>query len=223
MELETLYAGIAERGTACIRAGGERVDPWLRHPKQDTRMGITLLIRVSGEVQAPILEMERALAAVEPHQYYYPASDFHITVLDLLAATPGFVCTDALTEDYDRILTRALPLFKPFSISFRGMIPSESAILVKGYYDDTLMRIRQEVRRALRDEGLPLQERYETISCHVTIARFAGPLRDRIGLLRVLQENAEHVVGDFSVRDLELVCHNWYDSQKTVLRAYRLG
>jgi 2'-5' RNA ligase len=223
MELLTLYAGIAERGRACIEECGEQIDGWLQCPERDTRMGITLLIRIPGEMQGRILAMEQELLAVEPHQYYYPASDFHITVLDLLAATPGFVYTDALVESYDRVLARTLSLFGPFSISLCGILPSEGAILVKGYYEKALTQIRQMIRQALRDERLPLEERYETISSHVTIARFAARLQNRAALLHILSENAVRDFGEFQVCDLQLVYHNWFDSQKTVLANYRLG
>lgn len=223
MELMTLYAGIAERGMACIEDCGEQVDGWLRCPERDTRMGITLLIRIPTEMQGRILRMEQELLAEEPHQYYYPASDLHVTVLDLLAATPGFVYTDALVADYDRILTQAVSLCEPFSISLCGIVPSESAILVKGYYEAALTQIRQRIRKALRDERLPLEERYETISAHVTIARFAEKLQNRAELSQILSANTARDFGEFQVRDLQLVYHNWYDSQKTILAEYRLG
>lgn len=222
-ELSALYSGIAERGFACMQNSGEFVDAWLGQPERDTRTGITLLIRVPEEAGERILRVEDRLQKAEPGQYYYPAKDLHITVIDLLAARPGLVCPEELIGRYDATLTRILTGFGPFPISFRGIMASEGALMVKGYCGETLQDIRRSIRCGFRQEFLPLEERYETISAHVTFARFAKPINNREALSRVLKEDEALNLGDFPVKSLQLVQHNWYDSKKTVLAEYPLN
>ncbi|MBE6829826.1 MAG: 2'-5' RNA ligase family protein [Ruminococcaceae bacterium] len=222
MEQASLYSEIAERGTDCIRNSKEQIDPWLKHPEDDTRRGIALLIRIPDEAKEQILRMENALRKAEPDQYYYPASDFHITVLDILAAKPGFPCTHALAESYGGVLAEVLSCFQPFSVSLRGIIPSESALLVKGYSEETLAQIRRALRNGLHSHHLALDERYQTVSSHITFVRFMEQLQNRRELLRILEKNAGRGFGRFEVKSLQLVYHDWYDSRKTVLAEYSL-
>ncbi|MBW7573638.1 2'-5' RNA ligase family protein [Caproiciproducens faecalis] len=223
MELSNLYSEIQTRGITCIGDCREQRDNFLKHPASDTRMGISLLIRVPNEVAEQIVKVEHKLCKAEPGQYYYPTPDLHITVLDVLAAKPDYVYTSSLVDSYNNVLTKVLSSFPSFSIFLKGIIPSPNAILVKGYYQKTLAQIRQSIRKELHSERLPLDERYETISSHITISRFSDKLQNRTELLRVLSEYAEYDFGEFEVKRLQLAYHNWYDSKKTILAEYPLS
>ena len=73
----------------------------------------------------------------------------------------------------------------------------------------------RSLRRVLALHALPLEERYPTVSCHITAARITRRLRDPQGFLAFAAEPVSF--GCMDVDAFELVFHNWYDSQKTVL------
>ena len=171
-QLDDLYASIRAKGMDAFLAGGA-VDDWLNHPDADTRMAVALVIRPAEAVRQRIRCTLDRLQADFPELYCYPASDLHITVLDILRGRPGLEKpSPALLAQYNACLCSAAVQLPAFSIQFRGLTLSDGAIMVKGYDDGGLEALRSSLRPALRAAGLPLEERYETFSCHITAARF---------------------------------------------------
>ena len=224
-EPKDLYAEIDARGRAAIRAGAVQCDPWLRRPQgEDTRMALALLLRPAPAVQPALLRAEARLQAAAPAQYYYPAAQQHLTVLDLRAGRPGYVCTPAEAERYRAVLAPVCAGIQPFPLEFTGLAVSENAVLAKGYYaPGGLDALRAAVRAALRKSGLPLEERYETRSAHITAVRFARPLADPSALLAALDAERSRPFGRFVVHTVQLVCHDWYDARGTLLAELPLG
>jgi 2'-5' RNA ligase len=103
-----------------------------------------------------------------------------------------------------------------------GLIASPGAIMVKGTYSANLAVFRQELRKRLADAGLPLAERYPTISGHVTVARFAHPLEQRTQLLQRLKADAQLPFGEFRVHQLDLVIHDWYNHHSKLIDSFQL-
>lgn len=110
----------------------------------------------------------------------------------------------------------------PFPVAFCGLLASESAVLAAGWPGPELQTLRERLRRVLPQNGLPLAERYETTSCHMTAARLARPAARRQDFCALLDEQARTSFGGFAVDRLELVYHNWYDSRKKTLAAFPL-
>ena len=59
-------------------------DKSLNNAKNDNRMSLDLLIRIPSEISDKIEECISELKNIEPNVYYYPKTDFHITVIDIL-------------------------------------------------------------------------------------------------------------------------------------------
>lgn len=214
LNLNALYRRIAEKGERAVLNGG-MADDFLLHPERDKRMSVALLFRIPAAVADAIFRAVQTLRFRAPELYYYPVSDYHVTVLDLLRGRENLVCSPELAASYAQVIEKVVSS-SSFQVAFRGMIAAENAVLAKGYYDRTLERIRERIRSALRAEGLPLEERYETRSCHVTVARFPSRIQSPKNVLRVLSSQEETVFGSFTVESLELVYHNWYDSKKEI-------
>ena len=87
-KLDALYARIERESRAALLRGG-RADAFLRHPEADTRMSVVLLFRPTDEITARVGGMLRDFQTRFPALYSYPASDMHVTVLDLLRGRPG--------------------------------------------------------------------------------------------------------------------------------------
>ncbi len=215
-KLNALYKNIAARGACSIQEGG-KIDQFLAHPEQDNRMGVSLVFRIPDFVKISILKKMKDIEQCAPELYYYPPTDFHVTVLDLQRAKPGLVCSSELARRYTEAIRHAAKGIRPFEVRFCGMVASDSAVLVKGYYDPAFEVLRQKLRTILRESDLPLDERYETFSCHVTIVRFPCKIESPFAFSDVISNLANSDFGKFTVDSVQLVYHNWYDSHKEIL------
>ena len=216
--LDDHYDSILSANRAKILSGGNG-DPFLKKALTDNRMSLVVLIRISYDVTEKINSCIRDLKDIEPDLYFYPAEDFHITVMDILKGEEGRVIPPNITE-YIRCIEECSKSISPFKIEFNGLTASDNAILVRGYYDDQLMVFRQKLRDLLKQGGLPLEERYKTISSHVTIARLHSKFQNPDKLLDYIDK--PRVFGTMAVSDLEISFHNWYDTQKEVLSIVKL-
>ncbi|WP_195987042.1 2'-5' RNA ligase family protein [Clostridium sp. D53t1_180928_C8] len=219
MKLENLYESIMNKGITAIENNKEYVDS-LIEDKTDTRMGITLAIRPSENLKKEIMNIERKIREVENNQYYYPENDYHITLLDIITARQGFIYTTEQVENCKKITINAVKDLKQFEIKLKGVIASDGAIMVKGFYEVEMELLRQRLRQSILDNNMNLDERYPTISSHITIARFKNKIQERKGLIEILKEYENYDFGTLKVSEIELIYHNWYDSKKEVLEKY---
>ena len=219
-----LYEDIGRRGRDAFLHTGGQPDPWLSRPSEDDRMALTLVLRPSPEAAEAALRALKPLRRLEPRQYFYPASDLHITVLDLIPGQPGLPCpSPPLIQRYRDLLAPVLADTASFPVFLRGLTASESAVLVKGYYHSgTLDGLRARLREALAQGGLPARERYGTRSCHLTAMRLAAPVSDTSAFLNALRQLEDHPLGVFPVCQAELVYHDWYDARKQILASFPL-
>ena len=222
MELDSLYEGIMIRGIDSVRKQKEYVDHHI-DDMADTRMGITLVIRPTAEINERISRMEEELRKIEPEQYYYPQEDYHITLLDILTARQGFAYTKEQVSTCRQLSEEVIRRAKPFTIHLKGIVLSEGAVMVKGYYENEMEHLRRHLREAIINYGMQLDERYPTISSHVTIARFRTEIKLREQLIDKISEYKELEIGTFPVSQIDLICHNWYDSKKEVLSSFLIG
>ena len=190
--LDNHYDSILATNREKVLAGGIG-DPLLKNALTDSRMSLVVLIRISPDVEERINCCLDDLKGIEPNLYYYPAKDFHITVMDVLKGEEGRV---------------------------DGLTASDNAILVRGYYDDQLMVFRQRLRDMLKQRGLSLEERYKTISSHVTIARLHSKFQNPERLLDYIEKPRSF--GTMTVSNMEISFHNWYDTRKEVLSVVEL-
>ena len=219
-----LYEDIGRRGRDAFLHTGGQPDPWLSRPGADDRMALTLVLRPSPEAAEAALRALKPLRRLEPRQYFYPASDLHITVLDLIPGQPGLPCpSPPLIQRYRDLLTPVLADTASFPVFLRGLTASESAVLVKGYYHSgTLDGLRARLREALAQGGLPARERYGTRSCHLTAMRLVTPVSAPTAFLDALRRLEDCPLGVFCACQAELVYHDWYDARKQILASFPL-
>lgn len=213
------YDGILETNRERILQGGVG-DPHLLHPESDTRMALALVIRPAPDLARRMAGYLESLEQLAQELYHYPASDFHVTVLDLLRGEPGRMLPPNWRE-YACCIRSCAREVSPFNLGFFGLCASDNAILVRGYYESGLEQLRQKVRGALAAHDLPLEERYQTISSHITVARIPTRLHHPSEVLDFVGQDVPF--GKMKVEAVELVFHNWYDSQKHILDTIPLG
>ena len=216
--LDNHYDSILAANKEKILAGGMG-DALLEKAPTDSRMSLVVLIRISSDVAEKINSCIDDLKRIEPNLYYYPAKDFHITVMDVLKGEEGREIPPNITE-YIRCIEECSKGITPFKIEFDGLTASDNAILVRGYYDEQLMVFRIKLRDMLKQKGLSLEERYKTISSHVTIARLHRKYQNPEKLLDYIEKPRSF--GTMTVSNMEISFHNWYDTRKEVLSAVDL-
>ena len=213
--LKEHYNNIFFKNKEKITKGGTK-DDFLSNVKNDERMSMVLLVRISPNISENIETYINKLKEIEPDSmYFYPQSDFHITIIDILKGEKGRNIPENINE-YKNCIFECSKQIKPFEIEFEGLTASDNAILVKGFYDNELQKFREILRENLIKNNLTLEERYKTISSHITIARVKDKINNPEKLISFI-ENGNYNFGKMKVEYMELSFHNWYDTKKQVI------
>lgn len=218
-----LYEEISNNGLTKIKKGKEYIDNWINNYEQDRRMGISLLIRPSEEIKEKIQSVLYEMEEIEPEQYYYPIEDIHVTLFDLITARQNFYYTNEQVDTFKKITRIVLADVNKFEINFDGIVASDGAIMVKGYYEQPMEYIRQMLRKEIIKNNLKIDERYTTRSSHITIARFSKHIKERDKLIKYIEQHKRYPFGKIKVSEIELIYHNWYDSKKEILNRYKIS
>lgn len=216
--LDELYNGILEQNRHKLLSGGIG-DPFLTSSSIDERMALVLVFRPSAQIVDRITTHLGRLRNMEPDLYFYPARDLHVTVLDILKGMQGRQIPDNI-EQYIQCIKECTAQIRPFIVEFEGMTSSDNAAMAKGFYEVDLENFRIMIRRAFAQKSLPLEERYQTISSHITVARIPVKLQNPKAFVDYIMELVSF--GTMKIDSMELVFHNWYDSKKTVLAKFPL-
>ncbi|WP_378956485.1 2'-5' RNA ligase family protein [Pelosinus sp. sgz500959] len=222
-ELDGLYNRIHFKGEGAIRNKQEVIDQFLNNMGEDKRFGLTLQINIQGATNDLYKDIIKQIKKIEPDLYFYPDSDLHITVLEVISGNSEFEKDDAQNNKMIELIENALSSIIKFDIEFKGLIVSDAAVLGKGYYRQGLNQIRNKIRELSREENIDVEQRYQRTSAHFTGIRFKSPLKNRSQLLDIVQKYNVAEIGRFRVNELELVIHDWYNRRKEVIKTFTLG
>jgi 2'-5' RNA ligase len=226
--LHARYDALWNDAAPLVRAGGATLDPWALHKAGDGRRGLTLLARPAPAVADRLVAFLERLRALEPGQYYQPRADLHHTVLSLFTATVDHAAHLAHEAEYEAAVAEAAAETPAFEIAVQGVTLAPGAVLAQGFpRGDALERLRERLRAGLVARGLGggLDQRYRLVTAHMTIARFAAPLRDPGRFVDALAEARATPFGVTLVDRLELVLGDWYQSaeRERPVAAYALA
>ncbi|MFZ1291544.1 MAG: hypothetical protein WAR79_15720 [Melioribacteraceae bacterium] len=196
--------------------------------ENDTRYGITLLIRPPIFIKNKIQIFLDDLRKIEPIQYYYRNSDIHITVMSIISCHNGFDLSKINLEDYFSVISKSIENEKSFEIIFRGITATQSAIMVQGFWEEnTLNNIRDNLRENFRQTDLEqsLDKRYSIKTAHSTIVRFRNDIKEKDKFIELLEKYRNYNFGKFGVNELEFVANDWYQKIEKVklLKTFKLG
>ncbi len=225
---QKIYERLWHEAALAFEAGRTRIDPQLPDKIGDPRRGVTLLLRPNQAVQHSINAFLGKLAEAAPGQYFYRPEEFHVTVLAII---PGSEHWQEKIQHLDvcrSVIGKVLKEHREFSIAFRGTTATAEAAMIQGFPgDDTLLRIRNHLRKELRTSSLSheLDRRYRIHAAHLTVMRFCRPDTDWKRLKTLLEANRATPFGETRVESLQLVLTDWYSSvnRVRVLEEYRLG
>jgi 2'-5' RNA ligase len=159
----------------------------------------------------------RELRRLEPDQYYYSPSEFHLTILSLFTATEKFLPFFAQKERYIAAVDSAFQIALPVRIFFEGITASSSAVMIQGFFETQMLnRLRDRLRRQLGVRGLGkgIDQRYRLQTAHMTVVRFCAPLRHPAEFAQALEQARRRAFGAMTVRRLFLVQNDWYMSRR---------
>lgn len=201
-----------------IKTDQYQLDPLL-DAETDTRAGLTLLIRPNQLVKKAIQSFLDQLKAIDPHQYYYPESDLHITVMAIISCYEGFTLNQVIVEEYVELIQKSLESVHPFEIECKGLTASPSCILLQGFWkDDTLNQIRENLRFHFKNSHLQqsIDQRYAIQTAHSTVVRLRKPLLNKAAWLECVEAYRDFDFGTFTVDTVDLVFNDWYQREEKV-------
>lgn len=211
--LAARYDSMWAEAAPIVRAGEANIDSWLSRLSEDPRRGVTLLARPSQAVAAALEAFLGRLRALEPAQYYQPMADFHHTVMSLFTATADYPPYLEHLPAYRDAVAEAIAGVPPFSIEVRGVTLANGAVLAQGFpLDSNLAMVRNRLRSELATRGLggALDLRYRLETAHITLVRFAAPLRNAARFVDALAAARAISFGTSAVSAFELVLGDWY-------------
>ncbi len=194
----------------------------------DTRRGITLLARPPARITAIIETILADFQRSEPTQYYYPATDIHLTILSIISCYSGFRLDMIDPAAYQRAVGAILRSVRPFTITFSGLTASPGSIIVQGTpHGDGLAQLRAQTREFFRQSGLQqsIDQRYSIQTAHATVMRFKNKILNPSALLENISKYQRYFIGSFEVDTVELVYNDWYQraANTVLLEKYALG
>ena len=116
--LDNHYDSILTANREKILAGGNG-DAFLEKALTDSRMALVVLIRIPSVAAEKINRCIDDLKGIEPNLYYYPAEDFHITVMDVLKGEEGRRIPPNINE-YIRCIEECSKDISPFKVKERS-------------------------------------------------------------------------------------------------------
>ena len=162
----------------------------LRTPGSDRRGGVSIIARPPAAVIHHIAVLQQHLRTYEPRQYYYPAGDLHLTVLEICSGRP-----------LSQVNLIAAGVVETLPLAIRNFSVAHLGTPVLGYdaracalnfipADQTLAHMREQLVEQLVAHGVNLAPRYPAQSAHITFMRYVESLRAPpqrwVGVLREL-------------------------------------
>ncbi|MDF7815659.1 mutarotase [Hymenobacter sp. YC55] len=227
MTLQEYYDTMRQEAFHRLARGEAQLDFQLQ-TMQDDRRGLTLRAKLPAPIAARVELMLADFQQIEPEQYYYPASDLHLTILSIISCRSGFTLDTIDSAAYQHAVRGSLQASSSFTVTYTGVTASANAIILQGTpADEGLAQLREQVRSYFQRTGLPqsMDERYVLQTAHSTVLRFRAPLRNPARLLEKIEAYQHHFFGSFEVEALELVYNDWYHRAPNtlVLETYPLS
>lgn len=220
MNLQDYYDAMRATAVRQLAQGQAELDPLLDAPADDRR-GITLLARPPARITAALEAILDDFRRTEPHQYYYPAADVHLTVLSIISCYRGFELPMIDAAAYRAAVREIVGPVRPFSVTFSGLTASAGGIIVQGTpLGSGLAELRDRTRAYFQQSRLQqsIDQRYSIQTAHSTVIRFRSNILGTNALLAKIEKYQHHFIGTFEVNEVELVFNDWYQrAENTVL------
>jgi 2'-5' RNA ligase len=222
-----IYETLWNDAVSAFGRGEQQIDRHLSDRQNDSRRGVTIILRPSPAVLGRVKDFLDQLARAFPDQHFYRPEELHVTVLSIISGSESWRKEIRQLIPCRAIISEVLSRQRSFRINFRGVTASPGSVMIQGFpTGDGLERIRFELREAFARNGLGglLDRRYEIRTAHMTAMRFSRPEADWQRLISWLKEDRDADFGETEVRRLQLIWGDWCASAGCVrtLQEYRL-
>lgn len=218
MDLDNYYNKLWKQSLQKFSSNEFEFDPSI-NSEDDNRYGITLLARPSKEVKQHVSTILEEIRNIAPHQYYYPESDLHVTILSIISCHAGFSLDQIDPADYEKVVQSAIDSIAPFEIEFSGLTASPSCILVQGFpRNDQLNILRNELREKFKKFSLQhsIDKRYQLQTAHMTAVRFKESIENAERFISKITQLRDRNFGSCIIDQVELVGNDWYQQKEKV-------
>lgn len=209
------YESIFYENINHIKSNDILIDQHLLDPDNDNRTGLSIITKPGYGIKNLYDSLINGFRKIEPDQYYYPFTDLHITVFDFITAGENIQFNDKLLENYISVTGKVFKNEFPITIVFKGVVFSKAAGLIKGYdHDDRIINIRHKIRVCLQESGIKANERYESVTTHMTFCRFTRKIKNCEDFLFHMSRIKEIPLGNYTFDYIDIVIHDWYNKSE---------
>lgn len=161
-------------------ADGEIIDEELKaelaRPGSDRRFGVNVVAYPPARVLETIWAIQRDVRLTEPRQFFYPAANLHLTVIEL-ASGGDERDADELFRQTRVMVGDAVRELRAPRLSRAGLRPDPKACSLSFTSFEGLEELRDSLTERLTRNGLLVEPRYRAPTAHVTFLRYLEPLR----------------------------------------------
>lgn len=201
------------------------VEPVLDYANDD-RMCLTCIVYLSSQLQEKIAStIIEPLAAADRKQYFYVPGSLHITIQNVKAIHKPPLYTEQDIIKVREVFKKVIPRHQAFSFELCGLLELPTSISIRGYCDERLLTLVQELRRALVDVGVPDDKKYASDDVFFgasTVCRFTNKPDDsffqQVSVLKQI-EIGKQEVQEVLLITTNAVCH---PQKTTVIDRYTL-
>lgn len=216
--IQGIYDHMWRRFKNAVQCNEYELDPYLLDIKSDTRRGITALAYLNQDNSAALEQMiafQRSVQAIEPHQYYHPFDELHLTILSIISCVVDFQLSDISSVEYIEIFQSIACEIPPIEIHYKGISASPNCIVVQGF---PVNRCLEVFRESLRDRfaasgvRVSFDSRYKLVTAHSSLIRFKSPITHGEELFALCEKYRAHDFGCLKLHYFDLVFNNWYQN-----------
>ncbi|MCK2214930.1 hypothetical protein MF672_014210 [Actinomadura sp. ATCC 31491] len=191
------------RGRQALLSGRATYDPPLTEGAR--RWGAAGVLRPEGEVVARLSALAATLPA--PGHWVHGGPSLHVTFRSLEPYREHVPEDDPLRRAYAGALAEAAAGLRPARLRLRGVSPHPGGVLVHGRpEDDTLDLLGKRFAGALASRGVrDLDHGRRRDLWYVSLAHFAGPVRDPAAVVAWCDAHADADLGTAELDSAEIV------------------
>lgn len=176
----------------------------------DDRICLTSVVFIPHELEEKIIELViNPLREINPIQYFYVPSSFHITINNIRTIENPPLFNDNDIEKAKEVFKRVIPKYKSFTFDLKRLFELPTSLAIAAFTDKTLANIALELRNELEKADVPDNKTYasqDIVIGSTTISRYTNTpspkFQEKIKKLKEVE------IGSFEVNKVSLITTN---------------
>jgi len=209
------YNKISSKNATIIKNNGNSFDKQLLNiPDNRYCVSITGITDIIYLNRAFYTLLDNLKSVLQGDISYMCEGVLHHTVMQVITFTEYNKHIDYVKGVKDKYSKKIIPLIKQLEnikISLNGIVLTKDGIILKGYPDKNINKIRENIRLTLKNNNLVLKEPYKADTSHITLYRFTN--KKDIGImdkLRILCEKYNNIYfGSVRIKKYNLGSFTW--------------